>query len=85
MSMRETNILLTAVGRRAYLVEYFKEALRGTGGKVYAANCVRDTTGLLAADDFEIVPKSAEGDRREIGHLRQTHTGQQDADSQSIA
>ena len=29
MSMRETNILLTAVGRRAYLVEYFKEALRG--------------------------------------------------------
>ena len=60
MSMRETNILLTAVGRRAYLVEYFKEALRGTGGKVYAANCVRDTTGLLAADDFEIVPKSAD-------------------------
>lgn len=60
MSMRETNILITAVGRRAYLVEYFKEALRGTGGKVYAANCVRDTTGLLAADGFEIVPKSAD-------------------------
>ena len=58
--MRETNILLTAVGRRAYLVEYFKEALRGTGGKVYAANCVAGTTGLVAADAFEIVPKSAD-------------------------
>ncbi len=58
--MRETNILLTAVGRRAYLVEYFREVLQGTGGKVYAANSVGGTTGLDAADDFEIVPRSAE-------------------------
>ena len=55
MNNRDTNILLTAVGRRAYLVEYFKEVLKGTGGKVYAANSVRDTTGLMAADAFEIV------------------------------
>ena len=60
MNNRDTNILLTAVGRRAYLVEYFKEVLKGTGGKVYAANSVRDTTGLMAADAFEIVPKSAD-------------------------
>ena len=60
MNNRDTNILLTAVGRRAYLVEYFKEVLNGTGGRVYAANSVRDTTGLLAADAFEVVPKSAD-------------------------
>lgn len=58
--MHETNILLTAVGRRAYLVDYFREAVRSCGGKVYAANCIRDATGLMAADGFEIVPRSAD-------------------------
>ena len=34
------NILLTSAGRRSYLVQYFKEALRlgGCGGLVHAAN-----------------------------------------------
>ena len=58
--MRETNILLTAVGRRAYLVDYFKDALKGRGGKVYAVNCIGGTPGAMAADGFEIVPKSAD-------------------------
>ena len=58
--MREINVLLTAVGRRTYLVDYFREALLPCGGKVYAANCLRDATGLMAADGFEIVPKSAD-------------------------
>jgi len=58
--MGETNILLTAVGRRTYLVNYFKEAVRGTGGRVYAANSVPDALGLMAADAFEIVPRSAD-------------------------
>ena len=60
MTMREINVLLTAVGRRTYLVDYFREALLPCGGKVYAANCLRDATGLMAADGFEIVAKSAD-------------------------
>ena len=58
--MRETNILFTAVGRRAYLVNYFKEALQCCGGKVYAANSIGGTPGVMAADAFEIVPRSAD-------------------------
>ena len=58
--MKPVNVLLSAVGRRAYLVEYFKDAVRGGGGKVYVVNCLPDATGLLAADAFEIVPPSAE-------------------------
>ena len=48
------NILLLPIGKRAYLVEYFKEAL-GDGGKVYASN-----TGIeqafFAADQYFITP-----------------------------
>ena len=58
--MKPINILLSAVGRRAYLVEYFKAAVRDGGGKVYVVNCLPDATGLLAADAFEIVPPSAD-------------------------
>ena len=50
------NILLSAVGRRAYLVEYFKQALAPCGGKVVAANTTMDATGMLAADIAEVVP-----------------------------
>lgn len=60
MTATAINILLTAVGRRAYLVDYFKEALRGTGGKVYATNSLPETPGLMVADAFEIVPNSTD-------------------------
>ena len=40
------NILLSAVGRRAYLVDYFKQALAPCGGKVVAANTTMDATGI---------------------------------------
>jgi carbamoyl-phosphate synthase large subunit len=43
------NILLTCAGRRSYLVEYFKEALAGSG-KVHAANSISDAPAMLAAD-----------------------------------
>jgi len=49
------NVLLTSVGRRAYLVDYFKEAL-GDSGKVIATNTVAETTGMFAADDAIVVP-----------------------------
>lgn len=48
------NILLTSVGRRAYMVKYFKEALEGLG-LVYAANSV-ETYALKAADKFVLTP-----------------------------
>lgn len=48
------NILLTSVGRRKYLVEYFREALQGKG-QVIATNSVFTNT-LLAADYYELSP-----------------------------
>lgn len=49
------NILLTSVGRRTYMVEYFKKALKGTG-LVYASNSI-DTYTLHQADDYVITPQ----------------------------
>ena len=54
------NVLLSAVGRRAYLVEYFKQIVHPLGGKVYATNTHPDATGFLAADVAAIVPPSAD-------------------------
>ena len=53
------NILLSAVGRRAYLVRYFQEVVHPSGGRVYATNTTPDATGFLAADEARIVPPSA--------------------------
>ena len=53
------NVLLSAVGRRAYLVNYFKDAVRPLGGRVYATNTTSDATGFLVADESRIVPPSA--------------------------
>ena len=50
------NVLLSAVGRRAYLVEYFQQALAPCGGKVVAANATMDATGMLTADVAELLP-----------------------------
>lgn len=49
------NILLTSVGRRTYMVEYFKKALEGIG-LVYASNSI-DTYTLHRADDYVITPQ----------------------------
>lgn len=48
------NILLTSVGRRGYLVEYFKEALRGIG-ELHASNS-EYTYPLDLADSYVITP-----------------------------
>jgi len=50
------NILLTCVGRRNYIVDYFREALIPYNGKVFAANSIRESSGLVAADYAIIVP-----------------------------
>jgi len=49
------NILLTSVGRRSYMVKYFKEALKNKG-IVYASNS-KMTYALTVADDYVITPQ----------------------------
>lgn len=49
------NILLTCVGRRSYLVDYFKEVV-APEGKVIATNSLPDTTGMYQADKSYVVP-----------------------------
>lgn len=48
------NILLTSVGRRGYMLDYFREALQGKG-KVHAANSQK-TSALRHADKHTISP-----------------------------
>ena len=51
------NILLTSAGRRSYLVQYFKEALRlgGCGGLVHAANSCQ-CPAFACADRSVVTP-----------------------------
>ena len=49
------NVLLTSIGRRSYLVDYFREAL-GTQGKVIGANMFADAAGMYAADISVVTP-----------------------------
>ncbi len=51
------NVLLSSVGRRSYLVHYFRRALAGRG-KVVATNSHAYATGMLAADHAVILPKA---------------------------
>lgn len=50
------NVLLTSVGRRNYLIDYFKEAVHPYGGKVFAINNHENAPALYVADAFEIAP-----------------------------
>lgn len=49
------NILITSVGRRTYLVDYFKEALNGDG-LVHVANSSDISPAFLAADRSVVTP-----------------------------
>lgn len=55
MYNEEMNILFTSVGRRSYLIDYFRIALNGKG-RLYATNNKALATGLLAADQWVISP-----------------------------
>ncbi len=50
------NILLTCVGRRNYLVDYFRSEVNPLGGKVYVANCHPNAAGFVTADKAFLVP-----------------------------
>lgn len=49
------NILFTSVGRRTYLIEYFKEALNGCG-EVHVANSDANSPTFLVADKCIVSP-----------------------------
>lgn len=49
------NILLTSVGRRSYLVDYFKKALNGVG-KVYVSNSSDFSPAFQYSDGYTITP-----------------------------
>jgi carbamoyl-phosphate synthase large subunit len=53
------NILLTSVGRRSYLVQYFKEAL-GPRGEVICTNSLDSAPARQTADYFYEVPASGD-------------------------
>lgn len=55
------NILLTSVGRRNYLVKYFRQAL-SKSGKVIATNSVPNTPGMVEADVACVVPPASSPD-----------------------
>lgn len=55
LSPERPNVLLTSVGRRAYLVEWFKEALAGTG-EVHVVNSDPSTPAFAAADASAACP-----------------------------
>lgn len=50
------NVLLTSVGRRSYLVDYFKQAVQ-PHGRVISANSEPLTSGMIAADKAYTVPR----------------------------
>lgn len=49
------NILLTSVGRRGYLVQYFKEALKNNG-KIYVSNSDAYSPAFKYADEYVVSP-----------------------------
>lgn len=51
------NVLLTSVGRRSYLAEYFREAV-GAGGKVICVNSRDSAPARRHADHFHLVSES---------------------------
>lgn len=50
------NILITCAGRRNYMVDYFRDALKDVGGKVFAANSSEFSTALAISDLGFVLP-----------------------------
>lgn len=53
---KETNILITSVGRRTQLLKYFKKELQGVGNLV-AVDCSNLAPALYIADKHYVVPR----------------------------
>src|SRR5690625_3531411 len=50
------NILITSVGRRVKVVQYFKKAFQNVGN-VIAADCDYKASALYFADELELIPR----------------------------
>ncbi len=50
------NVLITCAGRRNYIVDYFKDAVHPTGGKVHVFNTDSNSTAFWRADEAVISP-----------------------------
>lgn len=50
------NILISSVGRRNYIVDYFKQAIDGKG-KIFVSNSVENTSGMYAGDVSVVTPQ----------------------------
>jgi carbamoyl-phosphate synthase large subunit len=59
LKRRQTNVLLSSVGRRSYLVQYFRQVLEGNG-LVIATNSLTDSPGMKAANVSRIVPAASD-------------------------
>lgn len=55
MEQKPLRLLFTSAGRRAYLIRYFQDALKGNG-MVFAANSSPVSTALQAADKAIVTP-----------------------------
>lgn len=51
------NILVTSAGRRVKIIEYFKNAVEKSDGKIIATDCDINAPALYFADAYEIVPR----------------------------
>jgi carbamoyl-phosphate synthase large subunit len=51
--MDNTNILFTSVGRRNYMIPFFRECFTG---KIYASNSIKQTSGMFEADEAFVSP-----------------------------
>lgn len=63
------NLIITNVGRRGYLVDYFK-AIPGMKGKVYTSDCDITASGLYGNNDGHfILPKPVDDEKRYVDKL----------------
>lgn len=51
------NILILSCGTRNKIIQYFRKAVKETGGNMQAADCSRMAPALYDADKFHIVPE----------------------------
>lgn len=68
----EINILFTSVGRRGYLLNWFRDS--GLFGKILAINS-ESCTGFTAADHWEVVPETTNEmfEKRLVGIVEKYH------------
>lgn len=63
------NILITNVGRRGYLTDYFKQ-IPEFQGRVYTSDCDRTASGLYGHNDGHfILPRPVDDERRYVNEL----------------